>query len=369
MTLHRWRVAAVALSSIFVLAPTRAPLPAVTPAPRSFTVGWYDQLYGAHDYTGLQNEGANTLLPYGTGVPGIGTYLTQAAKSGLGVYVEIDPSFVQSVDVVGLTSFVQRFKDYPALRGWYLADEPTLWADADAMTPATGEVLYNAIKAADPAHPVAIAFWVTEDAHAFRNAMDDVFWDDYPCQTGQPEFSGLASWRQSLVSARSSWGSDHRFLPIVQAFGATGTKYADYRLPTAAEERYMIYTALQAGVNGMFLWAHYAAGPAWLTSVLDPLMAQVSPMFAAVARGPIVGVSSSITSVSVGLFRDATTGRSYVIAVHNGPGSVTATIGLPTALARLRSKLLVRGRLRVALGSYGAIAYAFDRATVAKVAG
>jgi hypothetical protein len=290
-----------------------------------FPVGWYDQLYNHATFASMQAEGTNDVLPYGVG-SGVPTYLTSAANAGSGVFVQIDPALVRAGDVDGITSFVSTYKDYTAVRGWYLADEPTLSGE---MTPATGAVLYDAIKAADPVHPVAIAFYLTEDAAPFANAMDVMMWDYYPAATGSPEFANLDVWHSSLRAASVAWRTGKGFIPIVQAFGSDGTRYTAYRLPTAREERFMVFDALTTGVDGLFFWAHYASDPTWRSNVFVPLMSDVNGLLPAVVAGPLIGATSSKSGVDVALFRDPGTKHFVLLAVRNGPTKLRAKLHLP----------------------------------------
>jgi hypothetical protein len=200
------------------------------------------------------------------------------------------------------------------------------------MSPAVGEQLYAAIKSADPVHPVAIAFYLTEDARPYANAMDVMMWDYYPAAAGSPEFHGLDTWRSNLVTRSLGWRTSKAFVPIVQAFGTNGTKYTAFRLPTAREERYMVYTALQTGVDGLMFWAHYASDPTWRQSVYVPLLSDVNAILPAVKAGKFGGASSDTKGVGVALYRDPVTGHFVLIAVRHGATSTRGTISLPSVV-------------------------------------
>jgi hypothetical protein len=298
-----------------------------------YPVGWYDQVYSPGNFTRMTAEGANTTMPYGTG-SGIGKYLTDAASQHKGVFVQIDPSYVAADNVQGVVSIVNKYKGYSAVKAWYLADEPTV---ANSMSAEVGQTLYNAIKAADPSHPVAIAFNASERSAPYANACDIMMWDYYPAAAGSPEFTALTGWRYYMSAAAARWKPDHNFIPVIQAFGATAGKYTQFRLPTANEERFMVYAALQTNVDGMFFWADYAADPTWRTNVFDPLMSQAKTIIPAVKAGPLAGVTSSLPEVTVTLYRDPTTGGYVLLGIHNKAGTVTTTVTLPSyAPASLR---------------------------------
>src|SRR5205807_425255 len=103
-----------------------APIPRALSIDLHFPVAWYDALYGGSNFADMSAEGMNSVLPYGAGDSAIAAYLTNAAVADTSVYVPIDASITQSGDVAGVTAFVDKFKGYTALAGWYLADEPTM---------------------------------------------------------------------------------------------------------------------------------------------------------------------------------------------------------------------------------------------------
>jgi hypothetical protein len=289
----------------------------------AFPVGWYDELYGPpSSLHGIATEPTDTVMPYGDGLSAIQRYLNRAAAEGVSVYVPIDRTLIADKDADGVAAFVDALKDSPAVAGWYLADEPTL---SGSMTPSTGVLLYDAIKSVDPRHPVAIGFYFEEDAAPYTDAMDVIFWDWFPEYAGSAAFSYLTEWHRALVVAARSWQVDKRFVPIVQAFG--GTEYPAYRLPTALEERYMVYSALQSGVDGMFFWSRYAADPAWRLAVLDPLLLEVHSVLPAIEAGPL-RVAGSDDGVEASLYLNPVSGTRTLLIVNNADTPLRARISL-----------------------------------------
>lgn len=294
-----------------------------------FPYGYYDLVYQPGPFSYMTSSGMNTTVPYGTG-RGIGSYLSYAASSGMKVFVQLDPTLVRAGDVDGVTSIVNQYKTSSALRGWYLADEPTIGSSPISVE--TAKTMYTAIKAADPAHLVAIAFNSSENALPYHDALDVAMWDNYPGWAGSAEFANMPQWRSSFAAAASSWRRDRAFVPIVQTFGSTGTKYTQFRLPTAAEERYMVYSALQTGVDGMLFWSYYAADPTWRTNVFDPLASEIKGMLPAMRTTPVAGVKSSLGQVAISLYLDPATKRYVLVAVHNAGGTVRPTLSIPNTV-------------------------------------
>ena len=78
-----------------------------------------------------------------------------------------------------------------------------------------------------------------------------------------PEFASLPGWWKRLAARAEVGRAVGGFVPILQAFGgAKSPRGFARRLPTAAEERYMDYAALEAGATGIFFWAWYRSDSA-----------------------------------------------------------------------------------------------------------
>jgi hypothetical protein len=364
-----------AAAAAAVLGALIAPQPRTTAAgpTTDFPLGWYDGISNVGNLPEIVREGMTTTMPYvGTTSWGVARYLDSAKASGVKVLLEIPRPLVKKMDVPGVRAFVSAFKSHSALRAWYLADEPSLSQSLGPLSPSNAKVLYQAIKAEDAGHPVAIAFSSREDPRPYLPATDVVMHDHYPFYAPSAEFKGLDRWTfKTFWTGAQAKQNGKPFYPVIQAFGGTNEEpELGLRAPTAAEERYMIYSALQAGANGLFFWTFYRSDPQWVNSVLLPLIAELQPMKPALASGEVTGlVTSSRSDVRATVFRDPATGRWYLIATHNAAGAVEAPLTLAGALAGKTKATLVgtssdvpitNGRLNQVLDPYGVKAYRID---------
>src|SRR5262249_55971789 len=145
----------------------------------------------------------------------------------------IDPALVTSGNTSGVVSFVNNYKGNPAVVGWLLSDEP----EFNRINSTSLVTLYQAIKAADPVHPVAIVFgdgWCSYIAGSidsnYFNALDIVMFDKYPI-SDQAEFQPLSD--NSLneyayevndcINYLASRGKGQKFIQVAQAFNWNGT--------------------------------------------------------------------------------------------------------------------------------------------------
>jgi hypothetical protein len=342
-----------------------------TPLPVDFPIGWYDGMSSATLAKQARDGMTASLGYYGTnGRPDL--YLNAAQTAGVKSFVEIPRPLVKAVDVAAVRRYVSTYKGYPGLLGWYLADEPSIQQSVGPLSGPNATRLYNAIKAEDPNHPVAIAFASREDTTPYLAAFDVLMHDHYPFTAPSPEFKGLSGWgyRTSQFGAIAK-RNGKAFLPVTQAFGGTNEEpVLGFRLPTPLEERYMLYSAVQAGANGLFFWVYYRSNPQWVSTVLAPLLTEMKPLRPAFVAGELPG-RSSVTDATVftSVYRDPMTGSSYLFAIHHALGTIDAPVTLAGDLASKTSATLLSngsvvpitdGRLGQTLGSYEVKVYRID---------
>lgn len=312
-----------------------------------FPIGWYDSLLRRSSLPAIARDGMDAVLPYDSQNGEPDAYLDDAHRSGVKVMLEMPRRFVKSVDRAMVRHFVTTHRDHPALLGWYLADEPSVNRDVGPLSPENAKVLYEVIKSADGAHPVAIAFGGREDPAPYSAAMDLMMFDRYPCWAGQPEFSGLPGWRVGLRRAALVARTEDGFIPILQAYAHRSDEHLltlrpRHRLPTRSEMRYMAFTALLEDATGMFFWARYRSDAGWIDAVLRPIVSRIGEMGAALAGGPsrdLVRVTTA--DVQAGAFRHPVTGAVFVVSVNHGEAEVSAPVQLRGSLAGAGSATLL----------------------------
>jgi hypothetical protein len=337
----RFRLFAAAAAVVF-LAAGRPPIDAGpttnTPAPASdpfFPLGWYAGLGTPRTLIAVQREGLNAVMPYYGGVIDPAVYLEGAKRLKVKVLLEIDRELVRSAPESEVAAFVARYKDKPALLGWYLADEPSTTRALGPLSPERAKRLYDAIKAQDPDHPVAMAFGIREDPRLYADAMDWPMFDDYPFGRTTPEFGNLAGWWRRLSAQALMVRDEEAFIPVLQGFGGELSPAGFYRrLPTAREERYMVYASIQAGATGIFFWTRYRADETWVREVIVPLVAELRPLQRLLARGERSSpVWVDDTDVALTELRDPSSGDDFVLLVNHDNDPIDVRVRLdPSAL-------------------------------------
>jgi len=308
----------------------------------SFPLGWYDSLEARGGVFDIAQQGMNVVLPYHTEAGDEHAYLDAAQAAGLKVVLEIDRAFVKAESASDVRRFVSRYKAHPALYGWYLADEPTINEDLGPASPEVAGELYRVIKDEDPKSPVAVAFAKSEQPEDYRQAMDLMLFDDYPCRVGQPEFDGFEDWWKRLQARAAVGAEEGGFIPVLQAFGedAQGVAQFGRRLPTVAEQRYMVFASVQAGATGLLFWTRYRASREWIDRVLQPIVSELREFVPAFGSGKIRDrVAADGDGIELSLHGDPLMQRYVLVAVNHSDGTTPAriaidrTMGLQQALA------------------------------------
>jgi hypothetical protein len=252
--------------------------------------------------------------------------------------------------------WIKGLKEYPAVYAWYLADEPDLWGvDYTILEPA-----YSTIKSLDPKRLIAIAFPATEalgTLQTYAKAMDIYMPDFYPITTlnearlPSKQFDGFAGWVSYddpsrpiicppyptlMDQLRENADALGKTLYIVlQAYGDWVDFAKDlqgHAWPSLAEERYMIYAAMQkARPAGLFFWPKDDGDPVgattvWVNAKLSPPLTEFEIYVESFANGPVgaVVVDHNIDTAPViaTLYKDADfdAGEFYVLLlIHHGP--------------------------------------------------
>jgi hypothetical protein len=299
------------------------------PTVEEFPLGVYDRIDRAKHPEQIQKYGFNLVMPYvgyGKDYSTIEKYLDAASAAGIQVMLEPFRDAVRTGDIATVTEFVRTFKQHPAVFGWYAYDEPNI--KKREVSPQTLESVYKAIKIEDPERPVAVTFSGGVDAR-YLNALDIAMSDMYPSKYGQPEFNNLDKFRE-LIEVSASRAKDKEFWPVIQAYGRHKLDIipnAQLRFPTIAEERYMIYTALLAGADGLFFYAYHRASQSWVDSVLTPVVEELHGYIPAIKTGLRNGqVKVNRPDIQVALYQDPKTEGYLLVAVYHGSGKVDATI-------------------------------------------
>lgn len=300
-----------------------------------FPLGWIDRIERPQTPAKVANEGINFLIPYTHSYDQqtIETYLDAARDNGVKVFLEPYRKDVKAENATAITEFVRTYKQHPALAGWYTFDEPVV----NQISPQTLEITYQAIKAEDPNHPVSIVFAPkqAEQVPRYANAMDIYMINRYPFFYGKSEFNNLGNFNQWMQKA-ASYAGDKSFWPVLQAYGEQedGKPKYNRRLPTAAEERYMFYTAISAGADGLLFYGHHWTQQSWVDSVLTPIVREFYDYLPMIRSHDLAVKSSTNRSdIEAVLYQNPQNQKYLLIAIHHGKGQVTAEIEPPISLS------------------------------------
>ncbi len=246
--------------------------------PYNFPLGWYDSVTNLATPAQIASEGINIVMPYvgNHSIQEVKAYLDRAAAAGIKVMVEIPRDQVRRDHRWLITQFVKELKTHPAVFGWYLFDEP----EYIKMSPRILERVYRGIKAEDPQHTVAMAFGRLMHIQRYLKALDTVIYFKYPCYYDSPKFCNLQNgiFRKLTETVAFIARDQSHFWMALQGYGedkyGRATKF-NRRLPTMAEEKYMVYSAILSQADGLFFWTHYRSQQQWIESVLTPIIKEL----------------------------------------------------------------------------------------------
>jgi hypothetical protein len=342
--------------------------------PHDFPLGWYDSVEHLQTPAKIAQEGMNIVIPY-TGesnIQEIKAYLDQAAAAELKVIVEIPREYVRLASTQRVLRFVKQFKNHPATYGWYLYDEP----DYVQFSPKILEKLYQKIKTEDAQHPIAIAFTKVHLIQPYLQFADIVLFSNYPCNVNEPEFYGFQNSNFALVANNAGLLAKNKssFWFILQSYGATqqSKKTPDNkRLPTTAEQRYMLYSAVLAKANGLFFWTHYRSQQKWIDAVLTPLIQEFKTYIPTIKTQPLTRkLLINTPQIQGTLYRNPTTNNLLLIAINHGNNEAEATISVlqktgassATVLRENREVNFNRGKIKDTFAPYSVHIYQIEPA-------
>jgi hypothetical protein len=188
--------------------------------------------------------GFNLIHASATDLQSYATFLHEANALGVSVISEhhFDP-----------LTFVQRFKDEPAVLAWNLADD----VDNGKRSPAQVRTLHRQVRAADPNHPTYISGY-SKGLQQFTQCADILGRQSYPI-------------RRHTTAELSSVSSDMTEISSVLVGQPPRTLFANLQIfpwalakpgqqgdvPTPLEVRNMTYQALLGGAKGILYYTYY----------------------------------------------------------------------------------------------------------------
>jgi hypothetical protein len=313
--------------------------------PEPMPMGWYDSATDPTYYVNeMANGGTKVILAYTTGADAetLATYLNNAKAAGVKVILELPRSDVSNQNVTALSDFIKTYRNYSAVDGWYIWDEPSPSQYQFCKT------AYDTIRE-NSSKPAFLCFAGNNDnLISFADAYDVLVYDFYPCKTGESEFTGSDTFMTVMDSVNSKAGQAGKlWWPVLQGVGQVSNQTWNLRLPTFNESRFMTYYCVDKNASG-YLNFYYPfckmttatpsdpypdSGQQWLTDVFPTVFGEINTLAPALAAGRLSAsfISDNSSKVNSSLWQDPNTGSYYLIAVNTATttGNATFTLAMP----------------------------------------
>src|SRR5690554_995477 len=193
----------------------------------------------------------------------IQNYLDLAEKYKLKVMVDLDGgNRVKGGKIEEMKVIVQKFKNHPAVGFWYLFDEP----DNKKVTAKDLQPYYEMIKAESPNIPIAMCHAWTTNWYKYSDVQDVLLHDIYPVSGAEFPNAKLQN-QTNFTSAAVNQGKGDLVIPVLQFFSwksmakpqttsLRGYEVNKLRYPNFDEFRYLCFSTLAQGVNGMAFYSY-----------------------------------------------------------------------------------------------------------------
>lgn len=210
---------------------------------------------GLDDLDMLKAAGINAVQGY-TGEEWLNALQERGMKSFIVLYA--DGKSAGNPDRLGPTiSYVNRYKDHPAVFGWLICDEPPTTETSLSELVAA----YTSIRAIDPEHPVVIT--ANSGCDILHGYVDAIISDSYPSNNGR-----FLTHQGVGVGLAVQNSADRPIYALLQAFENLDS------FPTPTQLRNMQYASLFAGAKGLGYYRYHSSrGDTWLcdTELWEPL--------------------------------------------------------------------------------------------------
>lgn len=212
-------------------------------------------------------------------------YLDLADKYKLKVMVDLDGiNRVKDGKIDEIKIIVQKFKNHPAVGFWYLFDEP----DNKKVTAKDLQPYYEMIKAESPNIPIAMCHAWTTNWYKYNDVQDILLHDIYPVSGAEFPNAKLQN-QTNFTNAAINQGKGNQVIPVIQFFNwksmakpqtisLRGYAVNKLRYPNFNEFRYLCFSTLAQGVNGMAFYSygrHKMINSDWSKEVASPVLSEL----------------------------------------------------------------------------------------------
>lgn len=273
--------------------------------------------YGApvEDYDKLKQAGYNFVVAHVEN-------LDKVHEAGLKAAVHVSGT---PPDWPEVAETVNKYKNHPAVLCWMLFDEPG-YNRADLLDIYN---LYNVVYQADPNHLSYLVITTPTVYKTFGQCCDILSVDTYPIAQGDITAVGrnMAKAYRETLQEQPLWHCGQLF------------KWPAQRMPTPQEHRYMTYTALMEGANGL-LWYTYKGFGQYLPVDAPDLweyhkkllkeITALTPLFLERRVGKKITLAKNNELIH-GYIKECSLGQFAIVVNHSKTETVTADIKLPVA--------------------------------------
>ena len=288
-----------------------------------------------HTYVGFYIHRDRDLPAWLDKCQALGLKATMYCYPGeVGIHINRNKKEFTDPELERIGEFVTKYRDHPAIIGWYLCDEPR-----GRVLRAEMKRVHDVVARADPFHPCIVLDNTGRGVAELADAGEVLWVDPYPgfAKDGPPRLplSMVAIAMDDMIRVTGTRLRHFWVAPQAFNWGAWGgPKEKTERAPTYAEERTMTYLSIVHGAQGVvyFAWKYVLREPELEKGLLERLGPEIRALTPELLEGEDVdGVTTACTPPDLPLHvrtikRD---GRFTVIAVNPSQQSLGAAITVP----------------------------------------
>lgn len=231
---------------------------------RFIPYGWLDVPY--ENLSLVSKQGVNVVLSYADSFrsnDSIKAYLDRAESLGIKVIFYSYPTReimdrwtlpLSGSEKKVISDFINKWKEHPALLGWYLTDEP----EYRPAFPLRLRDIFNLVKEVDPYHVAIVLNDTEEGMRVYADYCDVLMPDPYPgFIIGGGSMRPMDKVVNLVEAAKNRVGYGQTVWVTPQAFSYADFGRGNNRAPTPLEMRNMTIQAIIGGAKGFVYYSFY----------------------------------------------------------------------------------------------------------------
>ena len=200
-------------------------------------------------------------------------YLDEAHEYGLKSIIGFDRKELIDGNFSSVVFRVNSLKNHPALEYWYLADEP----DNNFISVKKCKQIYKIIKKIDTEHPVIITISShTTILAGYEETSDIIIVDSYPIRKSY-DISKINNVKNRVKDAIKVCRESSKQAKVFASVQAIGGKHSNvnYDYPTLEETRYMVFSSIIEGAEGIFFYSYNQSSVQHIDNVIKPIVKEL----------------------------------------------------------------------------------------------